>query len=151
MCDYSAESVKSREAAVGDRLVTAPISQHTIGLVSPSEPGTAVCMLPGSKMTVAGIKKSIRDNFNLKDGVFIATFGQRDVSRINAFTSSLSGLYRDGVIFEGRTDVVLFKDLDTGVEMSVETIPGVSDEPPPPAAVATEHSPTVNINDLVGV
>jgi hypothetical protein len=51
MCDYSLEMIASRPAAVGDRLISTNFD-HTIsrGFAAPSEPGVAVCLLPGTEI-----------------------------------------------------------------------------------------------------
>jgi len=51
MCDYSLEHVESREAKVGDKLVTSifPIS-ITRGFTEVGKPGVAVCLLPGTEL-----------------------------------------------------------------------------------------------------
>jgi len=56
MCDYSLMHVKSRPASVGDKLRTSNFGTGTRGFAAPSDPGTAVCVLPGteSEITVYG-------------------------------------------------------------------------------------------------
>jgi hypothetical protein len=54
MCDYSLQHVKSRKAAVGDKLVTKNFGTGTRGFCSvddafSSDP-TAVCVLPGTEL-----------------------------------------------------------------------------------------------------
>jgi hypothetical protein len=51
MCDYSLESVASRQAAVGDRLVTTNfLGTPTHGFAAVGEPNVAVCLLPGTEL-----------------------------------------------------------------------------------------------------
>ena len=51
MCDYSLETLQSRPAKAGERLVTNAFpASTTIGFASPEEPGTAVCLLPGTEL-----------------------------------------------------------------------------------------------------
>ena len=51
MCDYSLESVASRPAKVGDRLVSSNFSGSiTRGFVAVGEPNVAVCLLPGTEL-----------------------------------------------------------------------------------------------------
>lgn len=51
MCDYSLQAVKSRPAAVGDKLVTYNFGTGTTGFACPSDPETvAVCVLPGTEL-----------------------------------------------------------------------------------------------------
>jgi hypothetical protein len=51
MCDYSLHHVASRPAKVGDKLVTT-LFPNTItrGFSDPSQPGVAVCLLPGTEL-----------------------------------------------------------------------------------------------------
>jgi hypothetical protein len=50
MCDYSLQNVKSRPAAVGDKLITKNFGTGSRGFAAPSDPGTAVCVLPGTEL-----------------------------------------------------------------------------------------------------
>ena len=51
MCDYSMHAVASRPAQVGETLVTTTFrGTSTRGFASESDPGVAVCMLPGTEL-----------------------------------------------------------------------------------------------------
>jgi hypothetical protein len=50
VCDYSLQNVKSRPAAVGDKLVTRNFGTGTRGFATPERPETAVCLLPGTEI-----------------------------------------------------------------------------------------------------
>ena len=50
MCDFSLMHVKSRAAAVGDKLQTHNFGTGTRGFASPSDLTTAVCILPGTEL-----------------------------------------------------------------------------------------------------
>ena len=51
MCDYSLHHVASRPAKVGDKLVTTHFPNTTTrGFSDPSQPGIAVCLLPGTEL-----------------------------------------------------------------------------------------------------
>jgi hypothetical protein len=51
MCDYSLHDVVSRPARVEDKLVTASFHNSiTRGFAAASEPGVAVCLLPGTEI-----------------------------------------------------------------------------------------------------
>ena len=54
MCDFSLQSVRSRPAKVGDRLVTRDFGTGTRGFADAEELGTAVCLLPGTELAFAG-------------------------------------------------------------------------------------------------
>jgi hypothetical protein len=51
MCDYSLESVASRPAKVGEKLVSTQFRNSiTRGFAPVGEPGVAVCLLPGTEL-----------------------------------------------------------------------------------------------------
>jgi hypothetical protein len=51
MCDFSLEFVASRPAQVGDKLVSTRFDNSlTRGFAAVGEPGTAVCLLPGTEL-----------------------------------------------------------------------------------------------------
>ena len=51
MCDYSLQSVASRPAKVGDKLVSTKFSNSiTGGFAAVGEPNVAVCLLPGTEV-----------------------------------------------------------------------------------------------------
>ena len=53
MCDYSLQSVKSRPARVGDKLITRDFGTGTIGFAASSDIEVAVCVLPGTELSFA--------------------------------------------------------------------------------------------------
>jgi hypothetical protein len=50
MCDYSLQNVKSRPAAVGDKLVTHNFGTGTRGFAASENLEMAVCLLPGTEI-----------------------------------------------------------------------------------------------------
>jgi hypothetical protein len=54
MCDYSLQSVRSRPAKVGDKLVTLDFGTGTRGFSAFDDPALAVCVLPGTELAFAG-------------------------------------------------------------------------------------------------
>jgi hypothetical protein len=50
MCDFSLQSVRSRPAQVGDKLVTRDFGTGTRGFAASDDLGLAVCVLPGTEM-----------------------------------------------------------------------------------------------------
>jgi hypothetical protein len=137
MCDYSLETAARRDAAIGDQLKTTKIGVHgTTGLASSQDSGTAVCLRPGARLIVSGIPESYQQRWGVGE-VAIATFAKRD-----EHPAHLIGFarYRDGVRFDASPDAfVLFQEFPLGLEVSVETIPGVVEEIP--AATASEALP----------
>ncbi len=54
MCDFSLQSVRSRPAKVGDKLVTRDFRTGTIGFAAADDLGLAVCVMPGTELAFAG-------------------------------------------------------------------------------------------------
>ena len=54
MCDFSLQSVRSRPAKVGDKLVTRDFGTGTRGFSAADDLGLAVCVMPGTEMAFAG-------------------------------------------------------------------------------------------------
>lgn len=120
MCDYSAEHAITREAAVGDKLVTSHISRHaTVGFVEQGgDQGVAVCLLPGTTLILAGISEQDQQAWGVGE-VATATFDQLTVDG-----AELGTYCRDGVIFNGKTEHVSLQSFEPGVEATVESLPG---------------------------
>ena len=53
MCDFSLQSVRSRPAKVGDKLVTRDFGTGTRGFSASDDPALAVCILPGTELAFA--------------------------------------------------------------------------------------------------
>src|ERR1700745_2163053 len=53
MCDYSLQSVRSRSAKVGDRMVTRDFGTGTQGFASTETPEVAICLLPGTEIALS--------------------------------------------------------------------------------------------------
>src|SRR6202035_5832842 len=54
MCDFILQSVRSRPAEVGDKLVTRDFGTGTRGFADAEDFATAVCLLPGTELAFAG-------------------------------------------------------------------------------------------------
>ena len=54
MCDFSLQSVRSRPAKVGDKLMTRDFGTGTRGFAAADDPSMAVCLLPGTELAFAG-------------------------------------------------------------------------------------------------
>jgi hypothetical protein len=54
MCDFSLQSVRSRPAKVGDKLVTRDFGTGTRGFAAVDDLGLAVCVMPGTELAFAG-------------------------------------------------------------------------------------------------
>jgi hypothetical protein len=55
MCDYSLHHVQSRPAKVGDKLTTRDFGLGTRGVAAPEDESVAVCVLPGTELSFAGL------------------------------------------------------------------------------------------------
>ena len=111
MCDYSAEGAKRRDAVVGDQLVTARISQHTVGLVSKDDPTMAVCLKPGAQLIVSDIPQALQQQWGV-GAVERAVFDQK-----------VDGGFRDGVLFHKHpNELRLFHAMSFGISVSVEEV-----------------------------
>ena len=53
MCDFSLQSVRSRPAKVGDKLVTRDFGTGTRGFAASEDLGMAVCLMPGTELAFA--------------------------------------------------------------------------------------------------
>ena len=54
MCDFSLQSVRSRPAKVGDKLVTRDFGTGTRGFADVDDLGMAVCLMPGTELAFPG-------------------------------------------------------------------------------------------------
>jgi hypothetical protein len=54
MCDFSLQSIRSRPAKVGDKLVTRDFGTGTRGFADVNDLGMAVCLRPGTEIAFAG-------------------------------------------------------------------------------------------------
>jgi hypothetical protein len=54
MCDYSLQNVRSRPAAVGDKLITRDFGTGTRGFSAVDDADLAVCLLPGTELAFDG-------------------------------------------------------------------------------------------------
>jgi len=95
MCDYSLEVYGSRPAREGERYVTTRFPSGTIGLATPQQPGTAVCLACDTQLVIDALPDDLRRSHGLmtiEDAVFV---------RLD------SGSYRDGVRFANGKEVSL--------------------------------------------
>jgi hypothetical protein len=109
MCDYSLETVDQRKARSDELLVTTKLGEFSsIGLVSPNNPTTAVCLVSGMRARI-NVTASMSRDFKIPAGAAMATFTQRELP------SKATG-YRDGFVFDDSPDEQhLLQDFDLGV------------------------------------
>ena len=103
MCDYSLESLVSREAEVGDVLVTCSFSTTTTrGFCAPGKPEVAVCLKPGTELAfeqpvqTSGIWGYVEQAFSQE--ARLARFRQVDVDKPGTHHDAVE--LADGRIFK---------------------------------------------------
>lgn len=109
MCEYSLETVDQRKARSDELLVTKRLGEHdAVGLVSPSKPDTAVCLVEGTRARVS-VTPSMSRDFKITAGPSMATFLQRKLP------GKATG-FRDGFVFDDAPgEHRLLQDFDDGV------------------------------------
>lgn len=109
MCDYSLEMYASRPARQSETYVTTRFPSGSIGLVSPGDRATAICVQYDTKLELAGIPAPVRDRYGL---------GERETA---AFSRIETGAYHDGVTLrDGR--VLSLQQIGPGVAVSVDAL-----------------------------
>src|ERR1700756_2521771 len=106
MCDYSLEMYASRPARESERYVTTRFPSGSIGLTSPGDCGTAVCVQYDTKLSLEGIPRDMQ-----------ARLGVGPIANAT-FVALEHGAYRDGVRFANGKCVSL-QQLNTGVGVTV--------------------------------
>jgi hypothetical protein len=115
MCDYSLEMYGSRPAREFERYVTTRFPSGSIGLTSPGDCETAVCVRYQTKLTLENIPGDVQRCL--------------DVGPVEnaTFVCLASRTYRDGVKFANGKCVSL-KQLNTGVCVTVVSALDLSEE-----------------------
>lgn len=90
MCDYSLFSIRNRLATEGEKLTVQRFETGSVGLATPSDPSTAVCIPPGSQLLVQDIPERLQIKLGIgpcEPGVFFERTAQiyeyRDAVRFN--------------------------------------------------------------------
>jgi hypothetical protein len=130
MCDYSLQSVKSRPAKVGDRLITRDFGTGTRGFAASDNNEVAVCVLPGTELSFTGEVRYLSNGlFAWRDRVInhkTAIFRQINKGKIAAHHDALE--FPDGAI-------VLLTVLCEGQQATVLQLPA---EPKTPVEAAAQ-------------
>ena len=131
MCDYSLQSVKSRPAKVGDRLITRDFGTGTRGFAASDNNEVAVCVLPGTELSFTGEVRHLSNGlFAWRNRVInhkTAIFRQINKGKIAAHHDALE--FPDGAI-------VLLTVLCEGQQATVLQLPA---EPKTPVEAAAQQ------------
>jgi len=106
MCDYSLEMYGTRPAQEGERYVTTRFRSGTVGLATPGDKETPICVQCDTKLRLEGIPAELQQKLKLgpnEDAVF---------TRLD------HGFWRDGVRFGNGKEASL-QELSTGVSATV--------------------------------
>jgi hypothetical protein len=95
MCDYSIEMYRSRPAQTGEKYVLTRFGSGSLGLASPGDCDTAVCVPYETRLLLEDVPERLRDKFGI------------DASAEVTFVPVEHGRYRDGVRFADGTEVSL--------------------------------------------
>ena len=102
MCDYSLEMYGSRPARESERYETTRFPSGSIGLASPGDCGTAVCVQYDTRLRLENIPVHLQASLRIKATEEV-TFVRLD-----------HGAYRDGVRFANGKDISI-QQLNSGV------------------------------------
>ncbi len=118
MCDYSLHNVKSRPAAVSDKLTTRNFGTGTRGFAAPEDITTAVCVLPGTELAFSREVACMASGFlglrTRKMNARTAIFRQINKDQPRAHHDALE--FPDG-------ETVLLTDILEGQEATVLQLP----------------------------
>ena len=109
MCDYSLEMYGSRPARESERYVTTRFPSGSIGLASPGDCNTAICVQYDTPLVLENIPREIQ-----------SALGVREIEEA-VFVRLDHGAYRDGVRFPNGRQVSL-QQLSTGVGAVVTSL-----------------------------
>jgi hypothetical protein len=120
MCDYSLHSVRSRQAKIGDKLVTKDFGTGTRGFASVTDAITAVCVLPGTELAFASEVRHVDRTYLLIGGTQVKIFHKTAIFR--QINKRQERTHRDALEFpDGK--VVLLTSLYEGQEATVLQLP----------------------------
>jgi hypothetical protein len=105
MCDFSLQSVRSRPAKVGDKLVTRDFGTGTRGFAAADDLGLAVCVMPGTELAFNG------EVARLSNGLFGSINHQTAIFR--QVNKDKAAVHHDALEFpDGRTVLLTHLDED---------------------------------------
>ena len=99
MCDYSLENVRSRPAAVADRLVTTTFTNTiTRGFAAADDIGTAVCLRPGTEIAFEREVEYDHPVTHRRSRVAATTARFRDINRLDPYAHHDALEFPDGLV-----------------------------------------------------
>ncbi len=118
MCDYSLQSIKSRPAKIGDKLMTRNFGTGTRGFAASEDATIAVCVLPGTELSFSSeVKYELTGLFGWRNKVTkhaTAIFRQVNKQKLVAHHDALE--FPNG-------QIVLLTSLCEGQQASVLQLP----------------------------
>jgi hypothetical protein len=139
MCDYSLHAYENRPARAGEalRLTKFKTGGGSIGMMDPSAPDVAVCVLPGTKAVLSGIPIGIQKEHGVS-AIEPVTFETKDRHGTP---------HRDGVRFQNGASVIL-QELE-GSMMTLATVATQGDERPAVSPAAVPQQTSQRVRQLV--
>ncbi len=117
MCDYSLEMYGSRPARESERYETVRFPSGSVGLASPGDCGTAVCVQYDTRLRLENIPLHLQSSLRIKSSEE-ATFVRLD-----------HGAYRDGLRFDNGREISI-QQLNSGVSaVIVQTVDKTQEAP----------------------
>jgi hypothetical protein len=115
MCDYSLHSVRTRQAKVGEKLVTHDFGTGTRGFAAPEDYTVAVCLLPGTEL-------AFEQPVTYQSGLIFRTNSGHTVAIFRQINKGALHINRDALEFpDGKT--VLLTRLSERQNATVLTLP----------------------------
>jgi hypothetical protein len=111
MCDYALEMYGTHPAREGEKYVTTRFPSGMIGLASPGNTSTPVCVACDTQLLVEKLLTRLQEKFGVS----------ADTPAV--FTRQNSGAYRDGLALPNGRDVCL-QDFEPDIEVSVVALVG---------------------------
>ena len=137
MCDYSLHHVNTRPAKVGDRLTIRGFGLGTRGFAAPEDKDVAVCLLPGTELSFAGMVRT-------------SALGERVINYKTAIFRQINQekkwVHHDALEFPNG-EIVMLTHLQERQQATVLQLPasaGVAGQQTEPS-IASEASPSLEV------
>ncbi|ACK49403.1 conserved hypothetical protein [Methylocella silvestris BL2] len=117
MCDYSLEMYASRPARESEKYVTTRFPSGSIGLATPGDCSTAVCVQYDTHLNLEGISSDLQTRLGVQPAEHVV------------FARLEHGAYRDGVKFGNGKEISL-QLLGSGVSVTLVDVRPAKEEAP---------------------